>query len=338
MQRRILLVRTDRVGDVVMITPLIRELQKTFPEAFIGTLTNENSVDVLLHNPNIDVIISDDLKKDTFWSTVKKIRSYKFTDGLLIMPTERAAYQMFFAGIKNRIGVGRKIYEVVTFMKSVSRNKYIPLRHEADYCMDMGRKLGVRSDNLTPEIYLNDAEKFNGEKILVSEGVNISDKKIIVHTGSGKSSRNWSEEKYLGLLKKILEIKNNAVIILTAKEMSSEFKEEACKLDNKRIFFTDDKIKRLRDLICIIANTDMMIASSTGPLHLASALNKKTIGLYCHRRMNCAAHWGALGEKSVNLEVSKEYCDANCSPDKEVCNFENGISIDEVIKHINNDL
>lgn len=157
MQRRILIVRTDRVGDVVMITPLLRELRKTFPDSFISALTNPNSADILLNNPHVNLIITDDLKKDTFFKTVKILRKQKFTDGLLIMPTERAAYQMFLAGVKNRIGVGRKIYEVITFMKSVSRNKYIPLRHEADYCMDLGRKIGVVTDNLTPEIFVTDA-------------------------------------------------------------------------------------------------------------------------------------------------------------------------------------
>ena len=100
------------------------------------------------------------------------------------------------------------------------------------------------------------------------------------------------------------------------------------------IFIIDDKIKKLRDLICIISATDLLIAASTGPLHLASALKVKTIGLFCHRRMSCVQHWGALGNNAVNIEVSKEYCDNKCSADKEICNFENGISVDEVLKSI----
>ena len=338
MQKRILVVRTDRVGDVVMITPLIRELRKTFPNAFIATLTNENSRDVLINNPNIDVMISDNLRKESFWKIVRELRSLKFTDGLLLMPTERAAYQMFLAGIKNRIGVGRKLYEVITFMKSVSRNKYIPLRHEADYCMDLGRVIGVISDDITPEIFITVEEKSKGKELIESAGAVDSLRKIIIHTGSGKSSRNWSEEKYFNLIKQILGEFDDVCIILSAKEMSGNFRNDAGNLNKERIFFIDDKVKNLRDLICIISNSDLLIASSTGPLHIASALKIKTIGLFCHRRMNCAMHWGALGKSAVNLEVSKEYCDNNCSQDKETCNFENGIKIEEVIRHIKNDL
>jgi len=331
---RVLIIRTDRVGDVVMITPMIREIRITYPNSFIATLTNPNTRDILLNNPYLNISLTDDLEKKSFWKVVKDIKKYKFTDGLLVMPTERAAYQMFFAGIKNRIGVGRKIYEIITFTKDVSRNKYIPLRHEADYCMDLARAIGVNSKNLKPEIFITKEEKIYGKNILLEKGVPDTAYKIVVHTGSGNSSRNWSEEKYFQLIKKILEEINDFGIILTAKEMSAGFKEKLKNLNDKRIIFADLNIKRLRDLICIIANVDLLISSSTGPLHIASAMEVKTIGLFCHRKMNCAAHWGALGDKAVNLEVSKEYCDSHCSVDKEVCDFEEGISIEEVIASV----
>ncbi|MEO8209342.1 MAG: glycosyltransferase family 9 protein [bacterium] len=335
MQKRILVVRTDKVGDVVMITPMIRELRKKFPDSFIAALTTPNTSEILINNPNLNVIIKDNLKKESFRYVAKEICKYKFTDGLLVMPTERAAYQMFFGGIRNRIGVGKKLYEVITFMKSVSRNKYIPLRHEADYCMDLARAIGVITDNLTPEIFLTEEENSFGKTILESMNVTKRNFNIIIHTGSGNSSRNWSEEKYFELIKKILESNQNIKIILTAKEISESFKQMIESLNEKNIVFADKSIKKLRDLICLIANVNLLIAPSTGPLHLASALKIKTIGLYCHRRMNCAKHWGALGDKAVNLEVSKEFCDNNCSPDKEVCKFENGISITQVLENIN---
>ena len=332
--KRILIVRTDRVGDVVMITPLIREIRKKFPESFIAALTNTNTSDILINNPYLDLTIKDDLRKESFFPVVKEIRRHKFTDGLLVMPTERAAYQMFLAGIKNRTGVGKKLYEVITFMKSVSRNKYIPLRHEADYCMDLARSIGVETDNLTPEIFLTDIDRNYGKEILLNKSSGKSAFKIIVHTGSGKSSSNWSEDKYFQLIKRILSENLNAEIILTAKEMSGTFIRNIKELKNDSVIFVQDNISRLRDLICIISAADLLIAASTGPLHLASAMKVKTIGLYCHRRMSCVRHWGALGNEAVNLEVSAEFCDAACSADKEICRFENGISVDEVLYNI----
>jgi heptosyltransferase-2 len=336
LSKRILVVRTDRVGDVVMITPMIRELRKAFPEAFIATLTQQNTSEILLNNPYLDKILIDDLKKENFWEVVKELKKYKFTDGLLVLPTERAAYQLFRAGIRKRIGVGHKLYEVITFMKSVSRNNYVPLRHEADYCMDLVRKLGVVTDNIQPEIFISEKEKIWIDSFYKTNNINRKKYKIIIHTGSKNSAPNWSEDKYFELIETMHnKFKNDDfVLLLTAYEMTDMLKNKIASLDDKRIINISDKLKNLRELIKIISSIDLMICSSTGPIHLADALNIKCIGIHCNRPMNCSRYWGVLNKKSVNLEVPKEYCDSHCSSDKNVCNFENGISVEEVMKHI----
>jgi len=324
------------VGDVVMITPMIRELRKAFPDSFIATLTQENTSEILINNPYIDKILIDDLKKENFWKVVKEIRRYKFSDALMVLPTERAAYQLFWAGIYNRIGVGRKLYEMITFMKSVSRNKYIPLRHEADYCMDMVRKLGVETSNIQPEIFISEEEKKWISEFYGVNNINQNTFKIILHTGSKNSAPNWSEEKYSELIKGIHNKFRDKefVLLLTAYEMTNEFKNKINSLKDKKIIDISGKLKNLRELIKIISSVNLMICSSTGPIHIADALNIKCIGIHCHRTMSCAKHWGVLNNKSINLEVLKEYCDSHCSSDKNVCNFEGGISIDEILKNI----
>lgn len=336
MSRRYLIVRTDRVGDVVMTTAIPREIKKAYPDAFVATLTQPNTSVIFDNNPYVDARITDDLSKNTFWNVVKQIRKYKFDYGLLIWPTERAAYQMFFGGIKKRIGVGRIFYEVITLMGSVSRRKYKPLRHEADYCMDLARKTGVVTDNYQPEIYVTDSEKTEINTYLNSKGISDNTYKIILHTGSKNSAPNWSEDKYFRLLQKIIRKypDKEFVILLTAYEMTKDFKQKVKSLNDKRIFDVSDDIDSLRKLIKIVSTADLMICSSTGPIHIADALERKCIGIHCKRDMNCAKFWGVMNNKSINLEVSKEYCDANCSSDKEVCGIEYGLSTEEVLKHI----
>lgn len=331
-QRKILVVRTDRVGDVVVTTPLFREIRKQYPDSFIAALVNPNSSSVLTGNPHIDVIIEDDLSKDSFWNIVKIIRKHRFTDGLLLMPTERAAYQLFFGRVMNRIGVGRKFYEIITFMKSVSRKKYVPLRHEADYNMDLARKIGVTEPLLQPEIFVTLKEKTEALEMLKPYGISENDIKIIIHTGSGGSSPNWSENKYSELIKIVSQKYQDAKILLTSKEMSQSFKNEINKINNAADI--SGLFANLRDLIKIIAVSNVVISSSTGPMHIASALNVNTISIFCHRSMNRPAIWGALGNKACNLEVDPLFCDNHCSKDKEVCSIETGISTGDVLRSL----
>ena len=331
--KRILVVRTDRVGDVVFITPAIRELRRTFPDAFIATLTQPHTKNILINNPYLNEILTDDLSKDSFWKVVKTIRKYKFTDALLMVPTERAAYQLFFAGINNRVGIGHKLYEIITGMKSVSRNNYIPLRHEADYCMDLARKIGVVTDNYTLQIFVTDKEKEEAVKILEENRTGKNDFKIFLHTGSLGSAPNWSEEKYFQLIKLLLEkYKDNRVkIILTAREMSDAFVSNLMVLDSGRIINLSARLNDLRDMIKTIALADIFIGPSTGPLHIADALERKCIGIHCRRPMSCGKHQGVINAKSVNVEMSEENCRKYCSSDMEVCGIEEGMKVEEIL-------
>ena len=319
-----------------MITGVARELKKTFRDCYVATLTQPNTSVIFQNNPNVDKIISDDLSKETFWDVVKKLRKEKFTDALLVLPTERAAYQLFFAGIRNRVITGTKFYGAITFMKSVSRNNYIPLRHEADYCMDLARKIGVVTENYQPEIFLSDEEITEAEKFYNGLGIEENTFRMMVHTGSKNSAPNWSEEKYYELIKSITEKfkDDNYAILLTAFEMTDEFRKNISDSGNKKIFDVSKKIGNLREFIKVIGRTDLMICSSTGPIHLADAINIRCIGIHCHRNVSSAKHWGVVNKKSVNLEVTKEYCDAHCSSDKKICAFENGLQIDDVINNI----
>ena len=334
--KRILLVRTDRVGDVVFITPMIREIRKAFPDAFIATLTQPHTKNLLINNPNLNETLTDDLDKKSFWKVVRELRRYKFTHGLLMMPTERAAFQMFWAGINTRIGVGHKLYEVITGMKSVSRNSYTPLRHEADYCMDLARKIGVETSDLTLQIYITEREKSDAQIILSQYGIGNEDFKIFIHTGSLGSAPNWSEDKYLQLIKAILETfpDKKTKLILTSREMSKEFLSNIHNLGSNRIYNLSEKLIDLRDLIKVIGQADIFLSPSTGPLHIADALDIKCIGLHCHRPMSCQIHQGIINKYSINLEVTAENCMKLCSADQNTCGIEKGISVEEVIDSI----
>lgn len=336
--KRILLVRTDRVGDVVFTTPMAREIKKAFPGSFVATLTQPHTANIFKNNPNVDAIITDDLKKENFWHVVRTLREYKFTHGLMMLPTERAAFQMFWAGIKTRVGVGHKLYEVITGMKSVSRNNYTPLRHEADYCMDLARKIGVKTSNIDLQIFLSSEEKEEAKSFLKQHGINENDFKVFIHTGSLGSAPNWSEEKYFQLIKSITEKfgSEKIKIILTAREMSADFLNLILNfnLNSNRVINLSDKVNDLRDLIKIISKSDIFIGPSTGPLHIADALGIKCIGLHCHRAMSCPKHQGIINSSSVNLEVSAGDCKRYCSADQNTCGIENGLAVEQVIDAI----
>lgn len=160
-QKRFLICRIDRIGDVVLSTPLPREIKKKYPDSFVAVLVRKYTRDIYLNNPFVDEILiyNEENTWKAFFENLRMIRSFKFNYAFMLLPDERLNYILFLAGIKTRIGVGHKLYQFLTFTKYVDRKKYIPLRHEADYCLDMLRKIGIDPESIEPEIYLTDEEK-----------------------------------------------------------------------------------------------------------------------------------------------------------------------------------
>lgn len=333
--RRILVVRTDRVGDVVMITPMFRELKKRFPDSYLGALTNERTAAVLHHNPHLDASLTDDLAQGSFWKTVRSIRSHRFTDALLVWPTKRAAYQLFLAGIPRRVGVGHKLYEALTFMRTVTR-EYDPPQHEAQYCMKLARAIGVVTDDLTPEVYVSREERDWALAYRRRLGIPDAARVVVIHSGSRNTAPNWSERRYLELIRAILarDTPGRVHVLLTAMEMSGECRRQVAELGDHRVHDVTSEVGPLRRLISVIAASDVLVGSSTGPLHLASGLGIRTVGIYCRRPLYRAEHWGALGPQAINLEVPEEYCNAHCGADRDPCAIEDGIGVGAVLQQL----
>jgi heptosyltransferase-2 len=332
-QRRILIIRPDRVGDVVLATPLIRELRKSFPDAFIAVMVRPHTKDVLLNNPNIDEIIIDDYEgKDKgwvgFWRQVFKLRKYRFNIALHLLPTQRHAWMTFFAGIKTRVNVGIRLYGVLTFMKYVSRNKYIPLRHEADYSLDLGRKIGVKSERIEPEIFLSEEEIELAKELILK-----NDQEIIIGINplSGKSAPNWEIDKYIELVQKILDEIPNAKLYINLHN-DTRAKEKFEKLKSERVNFIVPN--SLRELILYTSRFDILISPSTGTMHIASALKVPTVSMFCPLPACSPKLWGPLGNKHEVVLPPENYCQTKCPGDPHICTFDGGIRVDDVLKAI----
>lgn len=331
-QRRILIVRQDRVGDVVVTTAIPREIKKQWPDSYIAVLVSFYTKDIYLNNPYVDeIIINEDLQwkgAREFFSRVSFIRRFKFTHALMLLPSESINYLLFLSGIRHRYGVGYKFYQFITFVKGISRHKYIPLRHEADYCMDLARAIGIKSSNIITEIYLSGEER---EKVRNIRKYFTEDGKIAagIHSTSGKSSPNISVSSYLRIIKE-LQKTGLYKIIITDNNVPEL-------LQNLEGVDYPNRNSGLRDSILNLAALDFLVSASTGPMHIAAALRVNTISMFCTLTACSPILWGPLGNDSIIITPDDNYCGNKCSGDPKSCMFENegGIEIQKIIDSIN---
>ena len=329
-QQKFLIARIDRIGDVVLSTPLPREIKNKYPDSFVALLVKNNNKDIFFNNPYVDAIITydnADKTEKTFWELGKEIRQYKFTHSFMLLPKERLNYILFFAGIIHRVGVGHKLYQFLTFTRYVDRKKYIPLRHEADYCLDTIRKVGIPVRDINPEIFLSKDEKNEADKLRSSLSGN--SKKIIgIHTSSGNSAPNLNPDEY----KKLIELlcrDNNLTVLVTDKEPVEEIKN----IPGVKYIFGEDSLRK--DIVRFAA-LDLLISNSTGPMHICAALKVPTLSLFCPLTACSPKLWGPLGNKSKIILPEQNYCDTQCPVDPKKCDYSKpgGLTAEYIMKEL----
>jgi len=320
-QIRLLITRIDRIGDVVLSTPIPREVKRKYPNSFVAVLVRDYTKEIYFNNPYVDEIIVYDKEEIdfNFWQMIKRIRKYNFNYAFMLLPDERLNWLLFFSGIKNRIGVGHKLYQFLSFTKYINRRKYIPLRHEADYCLDMIRKIGIDPQSINPEIYLSDdeQEKVSQIKNSLSEK---SETIVGINSTSGNSAPNLQPEEYKKIINKLLELDNIKVVVTDYNPP----------VELLNIYGVDylNKGKPLRESILNIAAIDILISSSTGPMHIAAALNIKTLSLFCPLTACSPKLWGPLGNISEIILPQENYCSTICPGDPKKCDFAGDGGID----------
>jgi ADP-heptose:LPS heptosyltransferase len=331
-QLRFLIARIDRIGDVVLSTPLPREIKKKYPNSFVAVLVRQYTKDIYKNNPHVDAVITydnPDRSEKKFWNLVSEIRKYHFTHVFMLLPQEKLNYVIFFSGIPYRVGVGHKLYQFLTFTKYVDRKKYIPLRHEADYCLDMIRKVNADVKDLSPEIYLNEDEHI--ESVKLKSSIRWKNKILIgIHTTSGNSSPNLSVKVYRDLIK-ILAGNSNYQVFVTDLNPPEEIKQ----LPNVEYIFNNEGLRK--DIIRF-SILDLLISSSTGPMHICAALKVPTFSIFCPLPACSPKLWGPLGNKSKTILPKQSYCETQCPGDPKRCDYsrQGGFTAEEISESINN--
>jgi ADP-heptose:LPS heptosyltransferase len=336
MFHRILVVRTDRIGDVVLATPLLRSLRKSFPDAQIAAMVRPYTRDVLAHNPNVDEIILDDPDEHKgvagFLSQVRTIRKHRFDVALILLPKSRLSWMLFLAGIPLRVSVETRLDHLLTFTRTVTRDRYIPLRHEADYCLDLGRKIGAKDDGLDVDVFVTPEESEGARAKLRAAGVQETDRLIGIHPVSGKSSPNWNIERYKELVAMLLK-RPGTRIVVTGSPGDASVLRMIETIDPARVHAVQGG--NLRETISVLSHLDLLISASTGPMHLAAGLKVPTVSLFCPLPACSPALWGPRGNSAEVILPPRGYCQRQCPADPHVCEFEGGIFPKDVVEVVN---
>ena len=294
---KIIISRTDAIGDVVLTLPMASLLKKTFPHCKIIFLGSAYTKDVVACCSDVDEFIVFD---------EEKLNEIGADTIVHVFPNKAIAATAKKVGIKNRIGTSHRWYNWFMCNKLINVSRKKSDLHEAQLnlklaaCFDQVKDLYTYDEVLnlinfeakptsTANINLIDNDKFN----------------LIIHPKSKGSAREWGLHNFSTLISLLPKDRFKIFICGTEQEgvaIRDAFADAVQLGDAVDLTGT----MSLSDYIYFISKADGLIAASTGPLHIAAALGRNAIGIYPPIRPMHPGRWACVGQKTKVFVADKE--------------------------------
>ena len=298
--KNIVISRTDSIGDVILTLPLAGILKAKFPNTKIIFLGNTYTKPIINCCEHVDEIWEwAELEKLTEKERLEWLREKDIEVFIHVFPNKEIAKLVKQAKIPNRIGTSHRLFHLNTCNHRPSFTRKKSDLHESQLNTKLLKPLGISNDFSLEELF--DFAAFNNIPelpIKFSSLIDSKKKNIIFHPKSQGSALEWGVENFIELAKSLES--NNANIFFTGTEKEAAFFRELLP-KSENIIDLSGKMS-LDELIAFISKTDLLIAASTGPLHIAGITGIRTIGLFSPRKPIHSGRWRPLGYKGVVVD------------------------------------
>ncbi len=282
----ILIVRTDRLGDVLLTTPVSTALRATFPGARISWLVRPYTAPLLEHNPDIDQILVD--RGESPAQLADRIRNERYDAAIVAYPRWRIVLALWLARVPLRIGPANKAY-CVLLNRRVRQRRSKGAKHEADCNLELLAPLGAPFKRYPTRYVATDEERNAARRLLDAKGISGERPVAILHPGSGGSSARWPLGHFMELGDRLHA--SGCDLVVTGGPGENHKGAMTAGLRRPPVFIPAGSVS-IRELAAILSWADLVVTNSTGPLHLAVALGVPTVSIYSSIPTRHPARWG----------------------------------------------
>ena len=309
--KNILIVRLDKIGDLVLSTPAIKAVHDAYPNSHITVLVRPYAREIVEGNPYVNEIITYDkaggekgfLKNIRF---ILNLRKKRFDLALILHPKNRTHIFLFLAGIPERVGYDKKLGILLT--KKIPHIKQYGLKHEIDYTLDLLRYVGIEPKDKSLHVPIKKESEKKISDIFTKNGISGTDLVIAIHPGSSCPSKRWRVEHF-AKVGDLLALNYKAKIVIMAGPKDKGFGDKTAELMKSNPLNLSGKTT-IADLASILKRSNLFISNDSGPVHVACAVGTPTIAIFGRNDRGLApARWRPVGEHDIALHK-----DIGCEP------------------------
>lgn len=285
--RRILVVQTQRMGDVLCLTPLLTALRRQFPSARIGALLHRPHEQLLVGTTDVDeVIVYDRLREHRSLAgrvrLIGQVADGRYDWALVIHAASSVAFALWRAGIPWRtcvwrLGDRRRPHWAWTYHQHIRQDREAGDRHEVERNLDVLRELGMEPDHSGYRYHVLRQERERARRLLAERGWREDLPLALVHPGHGGGRQAWPSERYAAVACGLRE-RGWQVGITGSDREAGLVREVAAGTGGEALDLAGAFL--LREFAAALSFAGLFVSVSTGPMHLASAVGVPCVTLY----------------------------------------------------------
>lgn len=275
---KILVVQIGRYGDMILTTPLFLAIRDVYPDAEIHVLASKRNYEVLDGLACVDKVHVYHKKPVEVLKLVADLRAEEFD--VLLDPKDHSSKEssllarLVSANVTVGYNHGSRENYTYGIPSSESNDALIPPLHAIDRNLNVLMALGHHVERNMPVVPLHSAAVAKTNRV-IPEVVNRSTR-VILNISVGQPLREWPASKWTEL-GKLLAGESRSVVVLAAPPDHVTAQEIAANVGRRCIAFCADTI---HETIAMISRGDVLVSCDSAPIHIASALDIPTVGIF----------------------------------------------------------
>ncbi len=308
--KRILIVEVNWLGDVLFSTPLIKAIRKKYKHAHIACLVDPRCASILENNISVNEIIIYDEKgrhKSIFskMRLIMELRKKKFDLAILLHRSFTKALIVYLAGAGERVGYPAKARKALLTTSVEPPEEEL---HKVEYFLRLAKALGCDISDKNYEFSVSEEARRSINAKLIGLGIKPEDIIVVLNPGGNWPPKRWPEE-YFAKLGNMLTEKYPVKLVISGASKDKERAERiSARANGKAVILAGETT--IKELGALMERADFVISGDSGPMHMAIALNKKTIAIFGPTSPGITGPYGK-GNYAV-VEPPKKECEVPC--------------------------
>jgi heptosyltransferase-2 len=294
--KKILVIQTASIGDVILTTPVIEKLHTFFPEAAIDLLVKTGMEGLFRNHPFLYKIIIWNKKQGkyrNFFRLLNNIRKEKYDAVINIQRFALTGILTAFSGSKIRIGFSKNPFS--RFFTTSVPHVFREGMHETERNLML---VAALTDNTVVKPRLYPTATDNAKTATYKTGIYYT-----ISPASLWFTKQYPKEKWLEFISHIPD-KNK--IFLLGSGNDHKLCEEIIRLSNHPGCINLSGKLSFLESASLMKDARMNFTNDSAPMHLASALNAPVTVIYCSTVPSFG--FGPLSDDSKVVEIGELYC------------------------------